>query len=285
MEQQHSLPHNHGALLRFRSNIVGEVIRIPFKKVTVYKGVLCEDGLSIVNDPTIRDFNAYSLKATGQALARSIVSLDKSTRYIAPFNLISLLSHKIDIRYGMAALPDFISKQSEPPVISTIPMPSLMHILDYPEPPQYFNTRTIWSINCILDDVDVYQTLYVPYDNEEPYRVSITGNRMTLEFAKQPEDMDYIDKYIAIIFGCDLQASNASVKEQEYGKIIPISEHERQKFILWATDNYNIYSLGRYATWRQILLDDVMKDIGIIQKFIDQRSDYERAMHYHVGEL
>jgi len=65
IEKQSSLPNNHSALLRFRSNEIAQITGLPFKEVNVYKGVLTESGI-ITNTPTIRDFNAYSIKATGQ---------------------------------------------------------------------------------------------------------------------------------------------------------------------------------------------------------------------------
>jgi hypothetical protein len=287
LEKQSSLPNNHGALLRFRTNDVGEAIGIPFKKVEVYKGVLNEDGLSITNNPTLRDYNAYSLKTTGNVITRSIVNIEKSVRYIAPTWVISMLSNRATIQYNVSIEDDYFKQYQRSPIISTIPMPVLMRALKYPEhPPRYFNTRTIWAVNCEILGADVYQTLYVPHNEYEPYRISITGNIMTLEFANKP-DCNYtwiIEKYMRILFGEVLEHSKVTFKEQEYGKIIPIPEHERQRFILWATDNHNVYSLGRYATWRQILLDDVLKDIRIIQKFIDQRSDYNRAIHKHRSE-
>jgi hypothetical protein len=105
---------------------------------------------------------------------------------------------------------------------------------------------------------------------------------MTLEFTFNPAGIgskDFIDQYLDILFANHgIIATNIVQKEQDYGKIVPIDEYERQKFILWATDNWNIYSLGRYATWRQILLDDVMKDIGVITKFIEQRNNYARLI-------
>ncbi len=40
--------------------------------------------------------------------------------------------------------------------------------------------------------------------------------------------------------------------------------------MMWATDNFNIYSLGRFATWRPgLLLDDLVNDIRVIQKIAD----------------
>ena len=165
------------------------------------------------------------------------------------------------------------------PVISTIPMPILMDILKYPDY-QAFQYLPIWTINCELAHTNVYQTLYVPYDKAEPYRISITGNIMTLEFCREPNDpeMEYISYYLDTL-SIYTEVKNITNGQQSYGKIVPIDEYERQKFILWATQNYNLYSLGRFATWRNILLDDVMKDIKIINSFIMQSNSYQRNKH------
>jgi hypothetical protein len=298
-EKQDALPNNHSALLRFRSHEVGEAIGIPFKKVRVFKGILQDDYRTITSVPNLRDINAYSLKSTGYALERSIINTETSTRFIAPHDLIGRLAHSSTIQYSSDAqglTPEANPETVGAIVISTIPMPELMKILNYKNISyESFKTRSIWTINCYLYNVDVYQTLYVPYGPYHPYRVSITGNRMTLEFASEPDGHaeGWIEAYINLLFpmvamsveaalsGSGVAFDSIVMKQQHYGKIVPINNFERQRFILWATDNFNIYSLGRYATWRQILLDDVLKDIGVIDKFIEQRGDsYNRARHW-----
>jgi hypothetical protein len=285
IEQQEELPNNHSALLRFRSSIVGDSVGIPFQKVRVYKGVLQEDAHTITNNPTIRDANAYSYKTTGKAIERSIINTEDVTRYIAPPNFIQSLASGADITYNQNAKDCLHHRtanlvvEKDIPVISTIPMPILMDILNYPDY-QTFQYLPIWTINCELEHTSVYQTLYVPYDKAEPYRVSITGNIMTLEFCREPNDpeMEYISYYLDTL-SIYTEVKNITNGQQSYGKIVPIDEYERQKFILWATQNHNIYSLGRFATWRNILLDDVMKDIKIINSFILQSNSYQRNKH------
>jgi hypothetical protein len=280
LEKQTSLPNNHSALLRFRTDEVAQLTGLPFKQVNVYKGVLTEDG-DIINNPTIRDFNAYSVKATGQVSERSIINLAPSKRYIAPNYLIASLAAAQRIQYKFDAKNHFYSRSNDHiPVISTIPMPELMAILEYPNQPS-FQYKSIWTVNAELNSVDIYQTLYVPYGDNHPYRVSITGNKMTLEFAQEPEDWAgsveyYMDLLLPNWYKGDIGTSSVIMKKQDYGKIIPISNNQRQKFILWATDNHNIYSLGRFATWRPILLDDLVKDLRAINKWIVQRNDYDR---------
>ena len=57
-----------------------------------------------------------------------------------------------------------------------------------------------------------------------------------------------------------------------------IDEELRKDFIYWATDKHNIFSLGRFATWRPgLLLDDLVKDIRLIDKWIDRGDRYALA--------
>ena len=278
-ERQESLPNNHTALLRFRSDIVSKAVGIPFKKVTVTKGLMTkyED---ISNVVTIADMNAYSFRVTGSVGVRSIANLSPSERWIAPSTLVNSLAKNLDIKYDFEAC--FVP--SVDPVISTIPMPELMKRLRYPDIPD-FTYRKIWTINCYVDRCDVYQTLYYPYDIElkhTPYRATITGNKLTLEFEYEPglKPDTYIDSVLN-----DLEIlpkySEAEIKCQPYGKIVPIDDNVRKQFIIWATEQFNIYSLGRFATWRrELLLDDIVNDIELIQSFMLYKNNYNRRKHY-----
>jgi hypothetical protein len=64
------------------------------------------------------------------------------------------------------------------------------------------------------------------------------------------------------------------LKVQRFGKIAPIPERDRRQFILAMSDRNDIYSLGRYATWRNILLDDVVQDVKRVESFITERDGY-----------
>ena len=54
----------------------------------------------------------------------------------------------------------------------------------------------------------------------------------------------------------------------KYGKLLPIEEKVRKEFILYLTQQYNIFSVGRFATWRQLLLDDIVDDINVIDNMV-----------------
>jgi hypothetical protein len=68
------------------------------------------------------------------------------------------------------------------------------------------------------------------------------------------------------------------VKKQQYGKLLPIDDSVRKNFILYLTDKYGIYSLGRFSTWRQLLLDDIALDCKQIERMIDYRDSYKRRL-------
>jgi hypothetical protein len=67
---------------------------------------------------------------------------------------------------------------------------------------------------------------------------------------------------------------------QDFGKIRPIDERLRKQFIFEMTTKHNIYSVGRFATWRQLLMDDVVEDLKIIEEFLTKDSSYARWMHH-----
>ena len=55
-----------------------------------------------------------------------------------------------------------------------------------------------------------------------------------------------------------------------------MDEKIRKSFIVRATKDFGIYSLGRFATWRPgLLLDDCVKDIRVITRLIDGSTDEE----------
>ena len=65
--------------------------------------------------------------------------------------------------------------------------------------------------------------------------------------------------------------------EQYLGKICPIDDHGRKAIMRFLTESKNIYSLGRYATWRNIGMDDILNDIYQIRKMISA-DGYDRAL-------
>ena len=59
--------------------------------------------------------------------------------------------------------------------------------------------------------------------------------------------------------------------------MLPIDNELRKEFMHYATANFNIYSLGRFATWRPILLDDVVDDLAVIERMMSSKYETLRS--------
>ena len=286
------LPNNHSAVLRFRSRIVADTLDIQFKKVMMMKCV----------EPwrnSVADILSYSRKTNGTYQFRSSITADGSMqyRYIAPPDFIeqmaARLAEPIQFRYTVDASIFELCKRSK--VISTIPMPVMMKLLGWSDVPE-FKSVMGFNINFVVPNMDTYATIYIP-DPKFPYnRVSVTGNRVTLEFAcpnhSESEiklEVDYLSTTRQSLERLALdslqhlgvqeeEVSDVTIKMQRYAKILPIDENIRKRFIMWASEEYGIYSLGRFATWRpNLLLDDVVNDVRVIRSII-QNGTYDHRI-------
>lgn len=277
-EKQPSPPNNHSAVLRFRSSVVGDTLGIPFRKVSMVKCPLPW------RNP-VADALAYSYKCSGQYRSdRSITSgLIADARWIAPPDLIPRMLQGVSVTYGVDFLPDFMDWGEDcPPVISTIPMPALMQVLKYPYRPTFAYQSGV-NVRGILRGADAFCSVLVPDPSDVISRVSITGNEVIAEIPnKEPGeiDCDFALRRAAVFLGIDSsQIEDVRAYRQAYQKIIPIDDEERKRFIAWATDKHNVYSLGRYATWRpSLLLDDLVQDIRHIESWIIS-GGYEVRQH------
>jgi|TARA_R110000796_G_scaffold184599_1_gene301193 hypothetical protein len=289
-EAQSSLPNNHGALLRFRSDKVETATAVPFKKVRVKKAIK-HDG-EIITTPNLMLSNMYSQKVTGSILDRSINNLSEVDRYIAPWHLISEMASNCSIEYNSKldrkVLEELQEWEPHRPIISTLPMPLLMKIVGWDEIPD-FPKQKIWTQKVKISDplCEVCQTIYYPDPLKKHYRVSLIGDTLISEFTEKPDTnigvhaMDILNEDFGIR---SYKIDGMEESEQEYGKIMPIDDKIRKEFIFQMTNKHNIYSVGRFATWRQLLLDDVVDDLKVVEQFIRGGTDYARWMHSQKGE-
>ncbi len=280
-EAQPSLPNNHAALLRFRSPSVGDSCGVPFSKVSVKKAI-CYEG-KMFNEPNIFFSNKYSLKVTGAITDRSINNLENAERYIAPLNLISLMAANCNIEYKEVLSSISMSCERKIPLISTIPMPTMMEIVGWRKRPD-FRSKPIWSQTGLIaePDVNVCQTIYYPDPMKTYYRVSVIGNIIIAEHSSPPEQNPgpTLMGLLRDDFGIDARKiDNIKQQEQKYGKILPIEERLRKEFIFYLTEEYGIFSLGRFATWRQLILDDIVKDVAVVERLIDSDSIYDISLY------
>lgn len=279
----------HKAVLRFRSSAVGDAVGIDFRKVRVYKGVWFA-GKGV--EPTIQMANWYSQKVIGKLADRSIWSLDPADRFIAPENLLTQLAEKCRGRVHWttpvtAADVDPERLSAGEVIVSTLPMPVVAKMIGRPiaktEPE--FKSSPIAVRRYRLKSSDVFQTIYYPDPEKAVYRASITGDLLVVEYSDSHPSValelasDFEQQSVMNAFGLQLdECTKIETTSQRFGKIAPINDQWRKQFIFELTSKHNIFSLGRFGTWRNILLDDVIHDISVLKKLMNV-STYDRARH------
>lgn len=294
LEKSDKLPDNHKAVLRFRNMGVSDATGIPFEKTTVRKGFWT--GKEVKDTLTLAEANAYSLIVTGGAdvFPRSANNLSTETRYIAPSDFVAQMAKNLNIEFGtdFSLTQNYKGHEVHTPVISTLPMPVMMDLVGWDRKNIQFNARPIYVFRCKIStpNFHIHQTLYST--GADWYRASIHRNQLIIEMmdATQPEMENWsagglygfangvIRAFIGGSHAQEIELSDFEVKRQHLGKITEIDEEERKKFILHLTDVYGIYSLGRFATWRPLLLDDLVKDIKQIETLISSESTYSRRL-------
>lgn len=259
----------HRALLRFRTPDIGEATGIPFKKVKVYKGIW-HNGKPVELSP--RYINLYSRKVADKINYRSICHQEAVDRYVAPDDFHAILRDQLGNRidYDMD-IKDVIMRTSDEPIISTIPMSVLAGMIDIPSPE--FNGRKpkpIMVSRYHIPDCDVFMTYYFTDPTIGVYRASIDGGTLIIESMWEITDDDY--KEVKRAFGLTGMILKPIVEnfQQHNGKMTPIDERSRRDFIVNATITHGIYSLGRFATWRNLVLDDVYHDLVVIKQLINK---------------
>lgn len=268
---------SHRAVLRFRTSAVGDAIGIPFRKIRVNKGIWFDDEFC---EPTIQLSNMYSYKVTGGYFDRSIWKLDAVDRYIAPEDFILRLIEQVGDRVSwnspVTELPE------SRPIISTIPMNRVLDLANVvvAEKPE-FKFSPIRVQRFRIKNADVFQTIYYPSPATAAYRASITGDLLIVESVDDPVyaavDMDEILRSFGVLLNhAPVKAIDVTHK-QSYGKIAPIDEQFRRFVVEHLSQKHAIYSLGRFATWRNILLDDVLQDLNVIKRLMNADS-YTRKL-------
>ena len=269
-EAQSALPHNHSAVLRFATSQVADVLGMEFREVNLVKAVLPW------RNP-VADALAYSSKCLGLYRSDRSPVLEARTsstrRYVAPEDLVARMAKNCRIEFDSPWFPDDAGK-----VLSTIPMPELMHMTKYP---RYDNLdfKRVSGVNLRvrIDDCDAFVSLIVPDPGEHFSRVSITGNLLIAEMPSfvLTDDLDScsLAEEAATLLGihpADINYNDIALTEQHYHKIAPIDEAERRNFVHWASSEKQIaWQLGRYATWRPWLqLDDLVHDIRKIDRWM-----------------
>jgi len=280
---------SHRAVLRFRSDKLSRLIGIPFRKVMVRKSIYSAGRHAA---PSIDLANLYSRKTNGGYLDRSIWNLEAVERYIAPEDVQQQLAELVGNRIHWNH-PINPQELGEEPLISTMPMPVLLKMLRAKDglPQQLeddmFRFASIKVDRFRIDGADVYQTIYYPDHDTSIYRASMTGSLLIVErmqgWAEPPREVDNLDMIMRSFGLLDSDIKSIELGHaQRFGKITPIDDVLRRQFIYESTVRHHVYALGRFATWRNILLDDVVDDVAIIKRLISQ-GHYSATLQHHKG--
>lgn len=271
----------HQALLRFRSEAVAHLTGIEFRRVRVRKGIWYDGDFRA---PSIRFANWYAQKSMGPAgLAagdRSIWNLDPVERFIAPDDFYDRLVDRVRSRIHYGHRADFeghaeaMAAGRAGPFVSTAPLSVVLGALNMlpGDPDLSFQRASITVERWTIPGADLYQTIYFPDPATRVYRASMTGSTLIVEHAGDIVDSWGIGDFSMVLdaFGLiDVDPQSAGAVEQKFGKIVDLPAARRKAILFKLTHDYGIYSLGRFATWRNILLDDVVKDIGVIKRLME----------------
>lgn len=266
----------HKALLRFRSDAVARLTGIDFKKVTVRKGIWL-DGKFI--KPDIRAANMYAQKVTGSLSGeRSIWNLEPVERFIAPETLYDEMVANVGARITWGK--EFDYNAIEAPIVNTAPLSIVLKKVGMAGAAQIpFLRAPIVVQRYRVADANVYQTVYFPDEKLALYRASITGSLLIVESVFREDGALVPDAmgHVSAAFGIPGPHEFIDAVEQKYGKIVPLLEAERKRILHDLTAKCGIFSLGRFATWRNVLLDDVVRDIDVIRRLMKATS-YDRRM-------
>jgi len=257
------LSDGHKAVMRLRDRSIKEYVNCDLKKIKAQKAILHKGVL--YDRPNLLLNNLYSLKAYGSLGNRSLSSLGDVDRYLISnirANDINYIKEKVYIILKDKKLVlESESKYDYDICISTVPMPALLKMcgLKYHVKFDYrpiFVTRAKLNIRS-----NIHQTLYFTDSRSTiPYRMTIQDEDVIAESMFGATDMyNSIEQ-----FGLNrnhIIDGTIDITKQDFGKIEPIDDNLRRRILMDLTDEFGIYSLGRFATWRSLRIDQVVEDV------------------------
>jgi hypothetical protein len=289
-------PEKHRAILRIKDSQVGVILGCPMKEIEAERTAYY--GGKLNSKANITASNQYSIKVSDSIKKRSISNLGKVKRFImdGKINLKgSVFGAKLYRMTEVGKMLYFSGNSSKQNCfvnydicINTIPLPSLLQIGGINLSEKFdlqntFKSQQIFVLSYgISIDVDVCQTIYFPEPEYNIYRASIENKRLIIESVDLEPNIDEI-MLVEKLFGLNL--FNVTIFKDgclsilPFGKIINMDNDIRRLIILKLTERYNIYSLGRYATWKSIRLDDLVSDLKRIENMIavsNIKNEYNR---------
>ena len=285
----------HSAVMRFRDPSMAMLLGTTYKKITVQKAIVTQPTSAtekFTSEPCIKANNLYSKKTTGEIGNKSIQDLGFKERYCVDASnvkpscdvnwnrtVVNINSRKrITIRVS-----DKLDKKGLAPIrfssiISTMPLPVTLKAcgIEVPEGTFEYNPIHVCKIPLKIKS-SVNQTIYIPENTTEIYRASLSSDYLTIEsmdefvFKELIDTIDYFGLHLD-----DLDMEDASRSVQRFGKIKRCDEKLRKSLIMRLTDEFDIYSFGRFALWKPLRVDELNRDIKAILSMIDSKYEINR---------
>ena len=274
---------DHYAIMRLRSADIGKYLGCGLSEITVYKAVLYGGRLWV--EPSITMNNLYSIKTHSELGIRSLQELGKVKRYLLPpFRCPAQVEydHKAcSVKPGLITFSN--GNEVEYDVcISTMPMPALLgacsinHDMEFCANPIYIARATL-NIKS-----SVHQTIYIPEPSTPVYRMTLENRVIILESTEPFSGLGGMSEAISP-FGLGVEdCSDFTFHTQHAGKMVSVDDNKRRFFIMKLTDEFGIYSFGRYALWKPIRADHLIGDIENIKNMLlvsKERRKYESRLN------
>lgn len=281
----------HKAVMRLRDERAAMLLGVETEKVQATRQILW--GGELHESCDVRMNNFYSLKVSGEIHKKSISNVGTVERLLIRGNVEPPENTEFDTalraidRVRDASSPKGVHTASfyHPRgvnyqetiremileydiAISTIPLNKMAEMVGLNTEGASFNVSTISVFTGHLSiDSTVNQTIYVPEPEYKTYRATIEGRKVMFEATEEPswDELDYLLK----MFGIDSNMIEDPERgTQKAGKMSKIDDTLRRRLIYHLTDEFNIFSFGRFGIWKPIRTDEMVSDIEVIKRMI-----------------
>ncbi len=265
----------HHAVLHFRNPELGRVLDLEFKKVRVSKGIIYNG--QFVDAPSLQLSNLYSQKVLGIIEERSIDDLSEKERWVTSgelsYNHTIQPNASVFFESGITSIrKGVVHTQTErhytDTIINTLPLPVLLTMLGEDTDIE-FKSSPIYVYRAAFEEgfCNVYNTLYFADPRTPVYRATIDKDQIIIESTEECDDEDLA--YVVESFGILPRVVLGFTQTiQKHGKIQPILDETRREILNALTAKYNIYSIGRFALWKNVRADDMYQDAMKIKQMM-----------------
>lgn len=265
----------HKAILRFKDSTVGFLLGVPLEKISVSKSIYYK-GQFVNANPMI--LNLYSLKISHGIYERSVISESRVTRYIANSDFKIFGVHYGKNLEMLKKNKCFFSDGSEVDFdicLSTVPLPVMAKAVDIDVGDLSMDSYDIFVARYpVFTRCNVYQTIYFPDPVLGVYRATLEPDVLIIESINGCFGDDL--KMVFEAFGFSrFNFGSPEISVQKMGKIVEVDNAVRKDVILRLTEEFGVYSFGRYATWRNITSDDLLNDLKIIDRLLKMDKRYQ----------